>query len=458
MFIGRETELNLLKTTINQNQQAVMIYGKRKVGKTTLIQKALEHISGKSFYFECLKSSLKDNLNLFSVELYRQKILPAKINFDSWTDAFDFLNSLPEHLVVVIDEYPYLKNSKTEAEVDAIFQNIIDNRLGNMALILSGSHIGMMKSLLAEGNALYGRFTQVIHLKELDYQTCSEFYPDKSVYDRIGFYSVFGGSPYICSQLDPTRSLKDNIIQGILNQNSMIYHYADNLLLSDYTNRVNASRIFSAIGNGRERYKEIQNKLNIENNGSLSKQLKMLTDMEIIQRNNPINRQDDPKKTTYEINDNLMRFYYSFVERNKSTLQIIGPENFYEQYVSPALTTFIAHRFEEICRDWFGLLARKGAIPGIRRIGSYYYDDAENHRNGEFDIALETADGITLVEAKYLQNPLPISEQHKEIAQVHQIKGLNINKIGFIAVNGFEEKIPGCFYATGEDLYETATI
>ena len=164
MFIGREKELALLQQ--DYIGKAAMVYGKRRVGKTTLIQKALKSSSYRTVYFECLKGTMQDNISGFVQELVRAKILPVPLNFGTLQDVFAYLNALPEKIVVVIDEYPYLKAMNDSATVDSIFQNIIDNRLVNIELILSGSHIGMMKDALQEKNALYGRFAVTIKLNE----------------------------------------------------------------------------------------------------------------------------------------------------------------------------------------------------------------------------------------------------------------------------------------------------
>ena len=156
MFIGREKELALLQE--DYIGKAIMVYGKRRVGKTTLIRKALESCQYQKVYFECLKSIMQDNINGFVQELVRAKVLPVPLSFSTLQDVFTYLNALPQKIVVVIDEYPYLKSMTDSAAVDSIFQSIIDNRLSNIELILSGSHIGIMKDALQEKNALYGRF------------------------------------------------------------------------------------------------------------------------------------------------------------------------------------------------------------------------------------------------------------------------------------------------------------
>lgn len=451
MFIGREKELTLLQQ--DYIGKAVMVYGKRRVGKTTLIQKALENCQYQTVYYECSKGAMQDNIDGLVRELVRVKILPVPLNFSTLQDVFIYLNALPQKIVVVIDEYPYLKKATDSATVDSLFQNIIDNRLSNIELILSGSHIGMMKDLLQERNALYGRFAVTIKLNELNYLDAARFYPDRTPYDKVAHYAVFGGSPFVNQALNPAATLRENVISTILNPVSAVYLYASQLLLSDYSVKINAERIFSVIGNGKKRYTEIEDKLDVKKTGNLSKQIKSLTELEIVSRNNPINKIGDNKKATFEINDNLLRFYFTFIYKNASALQVLGAEAFYDEYVAPTLADFISRRFEGICRDYFSLLVRSGKLKGVRNIGSYYYDDPVHRKNGEFDVALELADGYAIYEAKYYAKPMTLDEIHREVQQVANIKELAVKQLGFIAINGFVEQEKPYTYLDGNDIF-----
>ena len=451
MFIGREKELALLQQ--DYIGKAVMVYGKRRVGKTTLIQKALKSSSYRTVYFECLKGTMQDNISGFVQEIVRAKLLPVPLNFGTLQDVFTYLNALPEKIIVVIDEYPYLKAMNDSATVDSIFQNIIDNRLANIELILSGSHIGMMKDMLQEKNALYGRFAVTIKLNELNYLEAAKFYPDKTPYDKAAHYAVFGGSPFVNQALNPEATIRENIISTILNPMSAVCLYASQLLLSDYSVKINAERIFSVIGNGKKRYTEIEDKLDVKKTGNLSKQMKSLIDLEIIARNSPINKIGDNKKSTFEINDNLLRFYFTFIYKNASALQVLGAEAFYDEYIATALTDFISRRFEGICRDYFSIQVRSGKMKGVRNIGSYYYDDPIHRKNGEFDVALEFADGYEIYEAKYYAQPMTLDEIYREVRQVEAIKELTVKQIGFIAINGFVEREEHYFYLDGNDIF-----
>lgn len=451
MFVGREEELALLRE--EHIGKAVMVYGKRRVGKTTLILKALEQCSYQIVYFECLKGTMQENINGLVQELVRVKVLPVPLAFSSLQDVFAYLNTLTQKMVVVVDEYTHLYAMNDSGVVDSVFQSIIDNRLSNIELILAGSHIGMMKDLLQERNPLYGRFATSIKLDEMNYLDAAKFYPDKSAYDKVAHYAVFGGSPFINQALNPAATLRDNIISTILNPMSPVYLYASQLVFSDNSLNVNSERIFSALGNDRKRYTEIEDALRVKKTGNLAKQIKTLTDLEILARSIPINKPNDNKKATYELNDNLLRFYYAFVYKNSSALQVLGAEAFYDEYVAPVLTHFIAHHFEDICREYFSLQVRSGRMNGVRSIGSYYLDTAVRCEIKEFPVSVELADGYAVYLPKYSAQPMTIDEIHGEAQRMEGVNDPGIKQLGFISINGFVEQEKPYIYLDDNDIF-----
>ena len=451
MFVGREEELALLQH--EHIGKAVMVYGKKRVGKTTLILKGLEQCPYQTVYFECLKGTMQDNIAGFVQELVRIKVLPVPLAFSSLQDVFAYLNTLPQKMVVVVDEYTHLYAMNDSGVVDSVFQSIIDSRLSNIELILAGSHIGLMKDLLQERNPLYGRFAASIKLDELNYLDAAKFYPDKSAYDKVAHYAVFGGSPFINQALNPAATLRDNIISTILNPMSPVYLYASQLVFSDNSLNVNSERIFSALGNDRKRYTEIEDALRVKKTGNLAKQIKTLTDLEILARSIPINKPNDNKKATYELNDNLLRFYYAFVYKNSSALQVLGAEAFYDEYVAPVLTHFIAHHFEDICREYFSLQVRSGRMNGVRSIGSYYLDTAVRCEIKEFPVSVELADGYAVYLPKYSAQPMTIDEIHGEAQRMEGVNDPGIKQLGFISINGFVEQEKPYIYLDDNDIF-----
>ena len=451
MFVGREEKLALLQH--EHIGKAVMVYGKRRVGKTTLILKALEQCSYQTVYFECLKGTMQENIDGLVQELVRVKVLPVPLAFSSLQDVFAYLNTLTQKMVVVVDEYTHLYAMNDSGVVDSVFQGIIDNRLSNIELILAGSHIGMMKDLLQERNPLYGRFATSIKLDEMNYLDAAKFYPDKSAYDKVAHYAVFGGSPFINQALNPAVTLRENIIGTILNPMSPVYLYASQLVFSDNALNINAEHIFSALGNDRKRYTEIEDALGVKKTGNLAKQIKTLTDLDILSRRIPINKPNDNKKATYELNDNLLRFYYAFVYKNASALQVLGAEAFYDEYIAPVLTNFIARRFEDICRKYFSLQVRSGRMNGIRSIGSYYPDTAVRCDSKEFPVAVELADCYAVYLPKYSTRPMTLDEIHGEAQRMEGVNDPGIRQLGFISINGFVEQEKPYIYLNSNDIF-----
>ena len=212
MFVGRESELKALTEFMNAAEtKAATVYGRRRIGKTTLLRKAIVDAPGKTIFFEALDGRYETNLNLLAKQV--SDLLGAPLgSFQHHLDLFHTLQLYKEPLTIVIDEYQFLKQSRTGNEVDSEFKQIIDQLPGNMKLILTGSHVTMMKELLEQDNPLFGRFQLVMRVDELEYWQAQAFYPDLPVYDKACFHSVFGACPYILENLNPAIGLRDNII------------------------------------------------------------------------------------------------------------------------------------------------------------------------------------------------------------------------------------------------------
>ena len=177
MFYGRENELEQLHEQFDSyDKAAVLVYGKRRIGKSTLIREAAKSFSGTVIYHLCVESTFEGNLDLLTRSVTQALTLPS-MRFDTLFDLFDFLKTHEKPLLLVIDEYQYFKSSLRGKELDSMFQAIIDTLPKNIKLVLCGSYVTMMRELLEQDNPLFGRFTSIIHLKEMDYLDAQLFYP-----------------------------------------------------------------------------------------------------------------------------------------------------------------------------------------------------------------------------------------------------------------------------------------
>lgn len=457
MFIGRKKELTELHQELNSSHKtSIMIYGKRRIGKSTLIQEASRDYEGTVINHLCVRSSYQGNLDLLSRSIALTMHLP-EIHFSQISDVFSLLGSMPKNILLVLDEYQYLKQSLREGEMDSLMQGVIDRLPSNVRLILCGSYITVMKELLKEDNPLFGRFSLIIHLEEMDYLDAAGFALHAQNRDKISRYAVFGGSPYVQSVLKPESRVRDDIIRLLIPSTGILRTYIENVMLKEIQKAYDI-RIFEAIGNGKKKYSELSARLENGSSGLLDKQLKNLMDMEAIRKVAPINRRTDRRKQFYEISDNLIRFYFTYIFGNTAAISNLGEEAYFDAYIAPSIQEFISRRFENIAIQYFRRKARSGEMTGVLDFGSLWYDDPENRRNGEFDCVLRRQDGFDFYKCRYYQDPMTEAECRKEARQIYEVPGAVVRKIGFICSAGFDFESDEYDLISGDKLYDSAEL
>ena len=456
MFIGREKELKALTDELSdwKKKTAVLIYGKRRVGKSTLIREASKSFNGVVVNHLCVTSSFEGNLGLIYKSVSEGLGLPG-MQFESLFGMMDYLKTVNKKILLIIDEYPYLKQTGKKHKADSYMQAVIDRLPENVKLILCGSYITVMKELLAEDNPLFGRFSLIQHIHDFDYYEAAKFYPDLPVRDKAAFYGVFGGCPYVLENLDTEKPVRDNIIRLLLPETGLIRSHIENIMLKEIQKTFDA-RILEALGNGKKKYTEIRDRMGSSETGLLDKQLKILLDMETIRKTEPINRRNDKKKQFYEITDNLMRFYFSFIFGMAGTIARIGEDQYYNRKIENTLEQFVSRRLEGITLQYFHRMAALGRYPDIEDFSSYWYDDPVTKTNGEFDCVIKrTGEKYDFYECKYFDRPMTPEECSREKDQLMKIKGLDVSDIGFVCTGGFNfRNTEGFILVDGEELYQ----
>ena len=454
MFIGREKELGQLNAELSswKRKTAVLVYGKRRVGKSTLLSEAAKCFEGVVINHMCVTSTFEGNMELIYQSVSEGLGLP-NIRFGSLFEMMDYLKTLDKKILLIIDEYPYLKQTKKKNEVDSYMQAVIDRLPENVKLVLCGSYITVMKELLEEGNPLFGRFSLIQHIRDFDYLDAAKFYPELSVRDKVAFYAVFGGSPYVLENLDTSLTIRENIERLLLPETGLVRSHIENVMLREIQKSFDA-RILEILGNDKKRYSEIRDKIANSETGLLDKQLKILLDMETIQKTEPINRRNDKKKQFYEIVDNLMRFYFTFIFGKAGTIARIGEEQFFNRNIDAVLEQFVSRRLEGIALQYFHRAAMWGKYPDIDDFGSYWYDDLATKTNGEFDCVIRCGEQYDFYECKYFDRPMTLEECRQEKEQLDSIKGITVSGMGFVCTGGFAfEGAEGFTLIDGKALY-----
>ncbi len=456
-FYGRDSQRHLLHQLIKRNKlQVGLIYGRKRVGKSELIKQVLRESPIRSIYCLCKQTTEPNNMDSLAVLISECFHFPKP----SFSSLEELLNDLFQHtenepLILVLDEYPYLR--KTTVGLDSILQSLIDKYRDSseLKLILCGSYVDIMKSLLESQNSLYGRVNLTIDLKQMDYDESAMFYPSFSNEDKVRLYSVFGGIPYYNKLIDERLSVKDNIMELIASPGARLENEVEMYLRSEIAKINNANEVFEALAKGFSRYHDLLSQSHVSSGPTLIDVLKRLIKMEVVQKETPINDEKNKRKTGYHIIDNLSLFYYRYIYRFSSQLSVMDPEVFYARYIEHDFETdYVPHLFERICKQYLIRQNRSGklAIP-FEKIGKYYYDDPITRTNGEFDIVTKDPEGYIFYEAKFRKATLTESMIEQEIEQVKAAK-LNCYRYGFFSRSGFEsEPSDDMIFITLDDLY-----
>ena len=445
MFIGRDNELKGLSEKLNNDRfESILIYGRRRIGKTELIKEAIKNLNCVSVYFECKLSLLNENLIDFNNEVNR--VLNCDFRFDSFKKILKFLfdYSRKEKIVLVIDEFPYLLQSK--ALIISDIRDLIDEYCMNskMKIILSGSLVQVMKNLNDSSSETYGRFTSIIPLTAFDYFDSSKFYDNYSNEEKILMYSVFGGVAFFNSLIDSSLTALDNIKKLILNKNSILQLEVENMVISEVSKISLANSVVNIIGEGNTKYSDIVNRLTSNKSEKVNPDyiLKKLIDLEIIEKVYPINEKNNKKRTFYRFKDNLMEFYYRYIYRYKNANSYLTVDDFYDEFVKEdLLSKYLPLKFENISKEFLIRANQKHKIsPLFYDIGTYFFNDSKLKINRQFDLVTEDKNGYIAYECKFKDKPLSNKTINEEEYQMIS-SGLNVYKLGFISKSGFEKNI-----------------
>lgn len=363
--------------------------------------------------------------------------------FNSMEEVLDFLfqRSGQEKLVFVLDEYSYLR--ECVIGLDSILQSLIDkySDSAGLKLILCGSFVDVMRSLLFEENPLYGRVDLTIDLKPMDYLESALFYPAFSEEDKVRLYSVFGGIPYFNRLIDPGLTVRENITELIASPGARLENEVSMYLRSEISKIINANEVFEALSRGFSKYSDILSQSHVSSGPAMVDVLDKLIRMEMVEKQAPINDEKNRKKISYRIIDNLSLFYYRYIFRYLSQMNVMEPNQFYERYIKEDFETeYVPRAFETICKQYLIRRNRAGLLEEpFEKIGRYYYDDPVHKKNGEFDIVTKDAQGYIFYEAKFRKEPVSEEMIRTEIAQV-QAAGIPCHRYGFFSRSGFAVK------------------
>ena len=410
-LIDRESELETLQSEYARNGSAlVVLYGRRRVGKTTLIS---EFIKDKNaLFFLASEESETQNRHAFKEKAaeFMNSDLLRNADVKSWDVIFKALmdTTFVSKPVIVIDEFQYI--GKSNPAFPSIFQRIWEEILKDkqVMVILCGSLISRMESqTLSYNSPLYGRRTSQIRLTQIPFQYYGEFFPHKSRRELIEMYSVTGGVPKYIELFAESKDIYKAIERNVLNRSGYLYDEPNFLLQQEVSEVGSYFSVIKAIAAGNSKLSAIASMLEVKAT-SLTKYLKTLMDLDILEREVPIteNNPEKSKKGLYKIKDNYIRFWFAFIYPNRSFIESGNSWIVMDKIHKGLITNHTAYVYEDVCRERMWELNVAETWPfQFSKIGRWW--DAHD----EIDIAAMDPDGENLIlgECKFWKEPVGVS-------------------------------------------------
>ena len=474
MFIGREAELKFLNDKYsNAGGQLIVLYGRRRVGKTETLR---EFCKGKPHvFFSCTQTTDPVQLRNFSSRMLKENI-PAKnyiTEFADWEKAFRAVLDLPyggQKKLLVIDEFPYM--CRGNKSIPSILQNLWDAELrnSNVMIILCGSAMSFIeKELLAEKNPLYGRATGIYKMKEMGFYDAAKFFPDYSARDRVLTYAVLGGIPHYLRQWDPELSVVENIKHNILTKGCILYSEVDFLLHQELRETPIYNSIIEAVALGNTKLNDISQKSLVEDTSKTSVYLKNLIELGIVDREFSVDAKTKEKANSnrgiYRLTDNFFRFWYAFGFANFSQLEDGDVDGVYEYVVKPALHEFASFAFEDVCREFVREMQKKNELPfRYSKMGRWFgkttvrdEKTANGLRTAETEIDLLAVDRnakqYLVGECKFKGTPFSYTEYLDTMAKLAPLKETAKFYYALFSESGFDKRITDCAAGEKTQLY-----
>lgn len=411
MFYGRNAELKKLNEMYNNGKfEFAVIYGRRRVGKTTLIR---EFIKGKkAVFFAASESSASENL------LSLSRCIGGKSNAPVFSDYENALSSIFElasgkRVIFIIDEFPYLAQSYRA--ISSLLQIMIDHNKEKtkLMLILCGSSMSFMENqVLGYKSPLYGRRTAQFRILPFTFFESLPFFDKFKPVDKAVVYGVTGGIPEYLNKINSKKSVRENIIDLFLSTSGHFFEEPANLIKQELREPSTYNVIIESIAGGASRLNEIATKSGFESN-KCAKYLRSLMALGLVRKEYPFG-ETAGKKSIYKLEDFMFRFWYRFVFPNLSAITVGLGEAVYENEVKHRLNAYIGFIFEDICKQWFFKQAKKNTLPFfIGNIGRWWGSNPATRTQEEIDLMAARGEEALFAECKWKDSDVDADVLHE---------------------------------------------
>lgn len=457
VFRGREKELAILDKRYKKSGfSMVVLYGRRRIGKTMLINKFMNEHDCKHISFTAVERNEPELLAMLT-ESILSVLAPdmlGNITFNSFDNALDFIGkqAKKERIIFFIDEYPCL--AKQCPYIQSLLQKIIDRdwKDSNLFFVLCGSLVSFMKDeVLAESAPLHGRADLEIKLRPFNYLETAEFLEGYSYEEKAICYGLTNGVGKYIDQFDTALSLEENIIDQFYSRGGYFTEeQIKTIIAGDRQNPALFNSIISAIATGHSKNNEIATFVGADD---INYPLKVLTNTEIIEKR-------VSKRPYYVLNDTMLTFWFRYVNRATSLINADNGEAYYHAYVENNIHDYMGKVFEKMAKEFLLLKAGNGRFPLITDITDYQtsiVDENGNKRQIEIDLLGKAGKDILLIgECKFKNSQFDKTDYDSLCDKIKYIAATN-PAICIFSLGGFSDYVcknaTKCILIDIKDMY-----
>lgn len=443
-FIGREKELlDLNEASKSERFEFAAIYGRRRVGKSSLINKFLNDQSNKVIRFTGIEHNNYLNLKYFSAAVF--SIFPQGRKyievFDDWDRAFKYIYDQigNEKLTIFIDEFPYIASDSKS--ITSILQIIIDDLFinnANIMLILCGSSMSFMEEqVLGHKSPLYGRTTMKMKIKPFSFFKSNEMFIDRSKLDKMILYGIHGGVPHYMALLNGKSDTNEAIISNIFNKSGSLYDEPINLLRQELSKPTTYYSIIESIASGSTKLNEIEQKSKIDSK-KISTYIDKLQKLGLVEKENPFGNKKN-RRGIYRLKDNLFRFWFKYVTPNQTNIENDMGDQVYLNDVLPDLNNYLSYVFEDVSVQYLQLLNKENKLPfTYQDIGRWWGNNNESKKEEEIDIIAANKDEAIFGECKWKNKKINLFTI-KDLIRKSKMFGFKKKYYYFFSKSGYTE-------------------
>lgn len=459
-FRGRTTELRILENKFQKKGFVMTIlYGRRRIGKTRLINKFISSHDCKCISFTAVERGEAELLSMLT-ESVLSAVAPdllGTVTFNSFEKLFDFIGKQAEkkRIIFFIDEYPYL--AKQCPYIQSVLQKKIDTnwKKGKMFFIICGSLVSFMKDeVLAESAPLHGRSDLELKLRPFNYLETADFLVPYSNEEKAICYGLTNGVAKYIEQIDTNLSLEENIINQFY---SIGGYFSEEQIKTVITNERQSpalyNSIISAVATGHTKNSEIASCVGSDD---ITYPLKVLTNAEILEKRMS-------KKPYYVLNDSMLEFWFRYVNRATSLINAEKGSLYYLSEVREHIHDFMGKIFEKMAKEYLMFHAGTGDFPLLTEVTDYQtsvIDEDKKQKQIEIDLLGKNAKNILLVgECKFKKSQFDKVEYEK---LMDKIKYLPVSNplVCIFSLSGFsdyvKENAHNCKLIGIDDMYGNA--